>query len=686
MFEQRALGRLWSAARERAPTQISNGCQIAPSSSLQLSGLQALWEEGMPRLITSNTSLDNLKKEAKRWLKALRAGDADARARLRAALPDAPAEPALRDVQHALAREYGLPGWNALKFRLADEAPIRKYERVAEAAVKAYEAPDPNAMRIVWNYFGHMRAWPAMRRYMRLDLGKTESPQPNEVDELTLEEARWLVARAQGFESWDALEQFAAALPVDKVLAEKAVALVTLDHKWQPQLAARSRDWDEVIALSKERRIPGLGAMGQMTNALLARIAHLEHIEALDLNGSHALTDEGLYALARLPRLKYLNLGGCGGITDRGLEVLRQLPALEWLGLGWTRITDSGVVHVSACEELKRLDVGGTGTGDGAIRALAGKSKLRELHTGNGVTDDGLAPLHDIPAFAKWQPDEASARTQSAEDRPNLLSLRGAFTDDGMRSLVGLNGLYALDIDSAQLAITGKGLVPLAELPHLERLGFDAKDESMPYIAALPHLRFLFCQDTSAGDDGFVALSRSRTLEHIWGRRCYNLRRRGFVALADLPALRYLSVSCKNVDDVGLSALPRFPALRELMPMDVPDDGYRHIGHCTELESLVLMYCRDTGDVATSHITGLTRLKKYFASYNRITDRTPELLSTMDSLEEITFDTCAGLTNAGVAALARLPRLKALGVSGMPRVTSEVVGAFPERVRVRWAL
>jgi len=32
------------------------------------------------------------------------------------------------------------------------------------------------------------------------------------------------------------------------------------------------------------------------------------------------------------------------------------------------------------------------------------------------------------------------------------------------------------------------------------------------------------------------------------------------------------------VDDEGLSALPRFPALRELMPMDVPDEGYRHIG------------------------------------------------------------------------------------------------------------
>jgi hypothetical protein len=205
----------------------------------------------------------------------------------------------------------------------------------------------------------------------------------------------------------------------------------------------------------------------------------------------------------------------------------------------------------------------------------------------------------------------------------------------------------------------------------------------MPHIAALPHLRFLMCQDTVAGNDGFVALSRSQTIEHIWGRRCYNLQRRGFVALAEMPALRYLSVSCKNVDDEGVSALPRFPALRELMPMDVPDAGYRHIGRCPRLESLVLMYCRDTTDAATEHIAGLPTLKKYFASYNRITDRTPEILSGMSSLEEIQFDSCAGLTNAGIAALARLPRLRELSVESMPRVTAEVVAAFPPHVRVR---
>ena len=39
------------------------------------------------------------------------------------------------------------------------------------------------------------------------------------------------------------------------------------------------------------------------------------------------------------------------------------------------------------------------------------------------------------------------------------------------------------------------------------------------------------------------------------------------------------------------------------------------------------MYCRETSDAATEHIVRLPHLKDYFASYTRITDRTPELLS-----------------------------------------------------------
>ena len=115
--------------------------------------------------------------------------------------------------------------------------------------------------------------------------------------------------------------------------------------------------------------------------------------------------------------------------------------------------------------------------------------------------------------------------------------------------------------------------------------------------------------------------------------------------------------------------------------MDVPDAGYRHIGQCGRLESLILMYCRETTDTATRHITGLRNLSYYFKTYTTITDRTPELLSTMDSLERVTSDACHGLTNAGVARLARLPKLRELRVSGKG-VTSEIRAAFSPRVGV----
>jgi len=194
------------------------------------------------------------------------------------------------------------------------------------------------------------------------------------------------------------------------------------------------------------------------------------------------------------------------------------------------------------------------------------------------------------------------------------------------------------------------------------------------------------CQDTGAGDEGFEALSRSRTIEGIWGRRCYNLKGRGFRALANMPALRALSVSCRNVEDEALSTLPAFPALTELMPIDVPDAGYRHIGRCQQLESLVLMYCRETTDVATEQIAGLSRLKKYFASYTRITDRSLEVLSGMSSLEQVTLTACAGVTDAGVKRLVSLPKLREIDLSGMPTVTAETVAMFPARVRAKHSL
>jgi ankyrin repeat protein len=69
----------------------------------------------MVRKLTSRSSLEGLKREAKRWLNALQANDADARARFERSHPKPPPTPTLRDVQLALAHEFGLDGWAVLK-------------------------------------------------------------------------------------------------------------------------------------------------------------------------------------------------------------------------------------------------------------------------------------------------------------------------------------------------------------------------------------------------------------------------------------------------------------------------------------------------------------------------------------------------------------------------------------------
>jgi ankyrin repeat protein len=75
--------------------------------------------------MSESSRVESLRKQAKQWLKALRAADPQAIARLRAALTkhsyDEP--PTLRTVQLALARERGFDGWSALLHAAQAEYP-----------------------------------------------------------------------------------------------------------------------------------------------------------------------------------------------------------------------------------------------------------------------------------------------------------------------------------------------------------------------------------------------------------------------------------------------------------------------------------------------------------------------------------------------------------------------------------
>ncbi len=540
------------------------------------------------------STLDNLRKEAKRWLKALRDGDTEARARLDRAFPKAPAQPGLRDIQHALARERGVVNWKAL----------------TETA------------------------------------GRILHP------------------------------EFAIDSQVNRI---------------RPRRPLAAADWDKIIEAMREQRISGLDAHGQMTDEVLARVVRLHHVTHLDLGGSQHVSDAGLRLLASLPNLQSLNLSGCA-ITDDGLQVLRQLPELLRFRLyHQDGISDGGTANLASCPHLEDVDLMNTPTGDRTLHALTGKPRLASFKAGNDVTDAGLALLREFPVFQSWQGGEVVMSLMSPNARPNFLwlSARAPFTNEGLSQLGALDGLFALSLFGSPGNITSAGLRHLAGLPYLGWLGCTGRlcdDEAMRHIGGMPHLRMLMAQGAVATDDGFKALSRSAIIEYIWGRECPNLTGRGFAALSKMPVLRGLAVSCRNVDDVALSTLPRFPALRELMPMDVSDEGFRHVGRCERLEALWCMYCRETTDAATEHIAGLTALHTYYAGKTRITDRSLEILSRMASLETLRFWQCAGISDAGVALLTRLPRLReAHFEGGMPQVTLEGTAILPPRVRVEYS-
>ena len=158
-----------------------------------------------------------------------------------------------------------------------------------------------------------------------------------------------------------------------------------------------------------------------MTDALLERISRLEHIDGARsrrLAGAHRRRPAPPRAAAAAAAPEPV------GLRRSPIAVSRccaSLPALESIVLTWTQITDAGAAHLARCEQLQSVDLSGTPTGDGAIRALAGKPQLHDFRSGNGVTDAGLALLHDLPVvqdLAGRRAEHGAAR--AADARPEL--------------------------------------------------------------------------------------------------------------------------------------------------------------------------------------------------------------------------------------------------------------------------
>lgn len=638
-------------------------------------------------------SLEQLRKQARELLQQLRRGDPSATARLRQYKTTVD-DPILADAQFAIAREYGFESWPRLVHHIqSSQTPdLQQHQRIAEDLVAVYNSADAQAVTRLNDLFHSSLDIKQIQDFIRdklLNLPDAAERSAN----FSFPDAQLVVARLYGFQNWSELVQSSNAAEQDlrsaPVVLSSRPPFYRIDwtnNSIEPRQPMSTKDWGNVCDVIKELGLTAVNGAGLIGDDDLGIISQLDQITSLNLDGSKRITDKGLEYLARMPQLRELNL--TNQISDRGLESLQHLRELRVFRMYWqTGITDKGISNLRLCNLLEEVDLLGCSVGDGAIAALTGKLNLRRFKTGRNVTDEGLQLLHDFPAFKSWPGGEIKYGLMSFSGEPTNLLIDGPFTGNGLASLRGLDGVFGLSFFWHTSRLRGDDLRYLAGLQNLGYLGCQGElcnDEAMQHIAALPKLRMLMGQGTVATDEGFRSLSRSETIEYLWGRECPNLRAAGFAALAEMRALKGLAVSCKFVVDADLAKLPDFPSLIELMPMDVSDDGFRHIGRCRQIESLILMYCRDTTDVATSHIVGMSNLRKYHAGYTLITDRSLEMLGGMNSLEELSFEGCKFISDAGIGFLTSLPRLREISIGGCPKVTRNGVTGFASSVRVNY--
>src|SRR5438477_352434 len=153
--------------------------------------------------LPARPSLEQLRKQAKNLLRVCRSGDAAALERVRRHKPQV-VDPSLADAQFALAHEYGFESWPRLVHYLkaANSSELDRLDGIALDFVAAYNGDTDALARLNDRYSGtkdleQLRQMVNERRGILAD--------ELAAADFTLPDARLLVARAQGFGSWDAL-------------------------------------------------------------------------------------------------------------------------------------------------------------------------------------------------------------------------------------------------------------------------------------------------------------------------------------------------------------------------------------------------------------------------------------------------------------------------------------------------
>ncbi|MCE9562926.1 MAG: protein kinase [Planctomycetes bacterium] len=394
------------------------------------------------------------------------------------------------------------------------------------------------------------------------------------------------------------------------------------------------------------------------------------------VSNAFPFTDEDLKRLEATPTLVTLELNGVT-ITVTGVRsALASMQTLILLYLaGAASLTDESLRAMGECPNLESFHLGGTKVTDAGLKHVASLTRLHTVGvTGTAVTDAGLKHLAGLPALRSLYLDDT------------------AVSDGGVETLREMKGLVELTLMGTRISAAGHKRLADA-LPNCKIVWEDPNRWVAKYLLGTPG--FGVTVRTAAGKDIDVLRAEDLPAETFTLTRVN--RGKGITALTDnhlkwleaTPTLVGIDAPGAQITEGGLrSLLAHRKTLTSLYfnNVKVTDAGCAVLAELTELSDLNVE--GEAGlitDAGVAHLARAPKLWSLWLGGSPVTDACLKSLAGMKQLRGLSLaDTV--VSDAGIETLARMTHLEQLGLE-RTRVTEaglkKLQAALP-KCKIRW--
>lgn len=298
------------------------------------------------------------------------------------------------------------------------------------------------------------------------------------------------------------------------------------------------------------------------------KLMHLEELYYFTVNRT-ITDDETLRFLASCPKLQYIHVENCGWLTGSWLQYAAPLKNLTVLTALEAAKTDTSAFGSFQSLVLTDIQLRNTSTDDQTLLALSRFKKLRAAKLRlTKITDSGMSHLSELKDLVSLDVSETPVSIEGMKALAGvpLTELGFGMSPEDMAAAVPeLATLFPKVVDfqypprgvtsAAHLGALGKAW------PKLKRLEFPSNHEFEPdaFISAgplFPSLEYLYLWKTKINDSHIPGIAQMKKLATL-NLTDSQITDAGLAELAKMKSLKGLYVSGTKVTDAGLAAFKK---------------------------------------------------------------------------------------------------------------------------------